>query len=254
MSGHSKWSQIKRKKAVTDAKKGQMFSKLARIITIAAREKGGDSDSNPTLRLAIEKAKSFNMPQDNIEKAIKRGTGEIAGAKIEGCSYEAYGPGGVALIIEGSTDNKNRTFNEIRLILKKYGGKIAESGSVSYLFRRSGIISVDLTAQVDLRSDLEKLEEIVIESGADDFEIIDSEEGRYLEIYTQPSDLDRIKKFLEENGVRIDSFSLGWIPQNEIKTIQTNELERIEKLIDELTNHQDVNDVYSNLQLSKAMS
>ena len=246
MSGHSKWSQIKHKKAITDAKKSQMFSKLARIITVTAREKGGDPDSNPALRLAIEKAKGFNMPQNNIEKAIKKGTGEIAGAKIEECSYEAYGPAGIALIIEGSTDNKNRTFNEIKAILKKYNGKIAEAGSVSYLFQRKGYLGVDLSVQKDDFQNLENLEEIIIESGAEDFKVVDNEESQYLEIYTAPTEVDQVRKFLEEQGIKIDSFSLAWLPQNEID-VSGEERGKVERLIDELTDYQDVNEVYSNL-------
>ena len=248
MSGHSKWSQIKHKKAITDAKKSQAFSKLARIITVAAREKGGDPDSNPALRLAIEKAKSVNMPQNNIEKAIKKGTGEIAGARIEEFSYEAYGPAGIALIIEGSTDNRNRTFNELKAILKKHSGKIAESGSVNYLFQRKGYIGIDLPAQKNDFKNLEKLEEIIIESGADDFKVIDDDEGgQYLEIYTLPAEVDQVRKFLEDQNIKIDSFSLAWLPQNEID-ISAAEREKVDKLIEELTDYQDVNDVYSNLK------
>ncbi len=248
MSGHSKWSQIKHKKAITDAKKSQAFSKLARIITVAAREKGGDPDSNPALRLAIEKAKSVNMPQNNIEKAIKKGTGEIAGTKIEGYSYEAYGPAGIALIIEGSTDNRNRTFNELKAILKKYNGKIAESGSVSYLFQRKGCISIDLSAQENDFRNIEKLEEIIIESGADDFKVVDDGgNGQYLEVYTSPTEVDQVRKFLEDYGVKIDSFSLAWLPQNEIN-VSDVEREKVDKLIEELIDYQDVNDVYSNLK------
>lgn len=253
MSGHSKWSQIKHKKALTDAKKGKIFSKLARIITLAAREKGGDPAKNSGLRLAIEKAKSMNMPSENIERAIKRGIGKIEGIKMEKIVYEAYGPGGIALILEGITDNKNRTIPEVKRILSQNGGKLAEGGSVIWMFDKKGAIEVKLSESPFKTQ--EELEMAVIDSGAEDmhwraptpnFDIGGREED-ILEIYMPIEKLEEIKKNLEKQGVKIGSSSLDWVPKNPIVIDDQKAKEQIDKLFESLDEYEDINEIYSNL-------
>jgi len=242
MSGHSKWSQIKHKKAAIDAKKGKIFSKMARLITVAAREKGGDPARNAMLRLTIDKAKEFNMPSDNIERAIKRGTGEIEGTKIEELLLEAYGPSGIAIIIEGTTDNKNRTLPAIKHILTQHGGKLAETGNVSYLFERKGVIILKIT------NNKETLELLTIEAGAEDIKEIKHNSDNFLEIYTKPEELENTKKILEQKNIAIESTSLDWVPKSEIEIIDQKTKEQIEKLFDALDENDDVNEIYSNIK------
>jgi len=243
MSGHSKWSQIKHKKALTDAKKGKVFSKLARLITVIARQKGGNQDINPQLRIAIEKARSLNMPNDNIERAIKKGAGELEGEKMEEMTIEAYGPGSVALMIEAVTDNKNRTFSEIKHILSQYGGKNAEAGSVNWLFEKKGGLIINLADSGLKKDDLELL---VIDSGAQDLKW---EAAEMLEVYTKTEDLGKIKKDLEEKNIKIESASLDWVPKNEIEINDLKTKERLEKLLLALDEHQDVQEIYSNIKI-----
>jgi len=238
MSGHSKWSQIKHKKGISDVKKGKIFSKLARIITIAARQKGGDAETNSSLRMAIEKARSFNMPQENIERAIKKGLGEIEGVKFEEFLMEAYGPEGIALIIEGTTDNKNRTISEIKFLLSEHNGKMAQSGSVLWLFERWGQILIPRGSKTK-----EETEITAIDAGAEDFDWSDEEN---LEIYTKPEELEKVKKNLEKNGFPPAESSLVWSPKNKIKADAEKTKEQLEKLFDKLEEHDDVNEVYSN--------
>jgi YebC/PmpR family DNA-binding regulatory protein len=240
MSGHSKWSQIKHKKALTDAKRGKLFSKMARLITVAAREKGGDPASNPKLRVAIDKAHSFNMPHENIERAVKRGTGDLEGVKIEEFILEAYGPAGAALIIEGTTDNKNRTVSELKHLLSQHDGKLANPGSVLWLFERRGLINLKKTGS--LKKDI--LELSAINAGAQDLRWLDEEN---LEIYTQPEELEKIKKLLEEKNIKIEEASLGWQPKNEITIDDPKTKERLEKLFETLDENDDVNEIYSNI-------
>ena len=240
MSGHSKWSQIKHKKALTDAKRGKLFSKMARLITVAAREKGGDPASNPKLRMAIDKARSFNMPHENIERAVKRGTGDLEGVKIEEFILEAYGPAGAALIIEGKTDNKNRTVSELKHLLSQHDGKLANPGSVLWLFERRGLINLKKTGS--LKKDI--LELSAIDAGAQDLRWLDEEN---LEIYTQPEELEKIKKLLEEKNIKIEEASLGWQPKNEITIDDPKTKERLEKLFETLDENDDVNEIYSNI-------
>lgn len=242
MSGHSKWSQIKHKKALTDAKKGKIFSKLARQITLATKEKDGDPEKNAALRLMIEKARSFNMPQENIERAIKRGTGEIEGVKIEEFLLEVYGPGGVALLIKGATDNKNRTLSEIKNLLTQHQGKIAESGSVSWLFERCGVINISLP---DNQKNKDKLEMQAIEGGAQDIKWLDAEN---LEIYTKPEELEKTKKYLERADVKISEAGLGWKAKNGISAPDEKISEQAQKLFEALDENEDVNEIYSNLK------
>lgn len=242
MSGHSKWSQIKHKKALTDAKKGKIFSKLARIITLAAREKGGNPETNSALRLTIEKAKVMNMPAENIERAIKKGAGETEDVKMEEVIYEAYGPGNIALIIEGITDNKNRTLSEVKHILLQADGKLAEGGSVIWMFDKKGTIEVRL-----LESPFETKEELelaVIDSGAEDMAW---HEENILGICMPVEKLEEIKKNLEKQEIKISSSSLDWIPKNPIIIDDTKTKERIDKLFEALDEHDDINEIYSNL-------
>lgn len=240
MSGHSKWSQIKHKKALTDAKKGKLFSKIARQITIAARQKGGEPESNPGLRMLADKARSYNMPAENIDRAIKKGTGEIEDAEYEELTLEAYGPGGSALIIEGSTDNRNRTISEIKHLLSENNGKLATSGSVIWLFDRCGIINVK--KQTDRTKD--DLELSVIDSGAQDLKWLDQEN---LEVYTAAEELEAVKKKLEENRLTSQETSLGWRPKNEISIEDQRAKEQLEKLFEMLDENDDVSEIYSNV-------
>ncbi len=240
MSGHSKWSQIKHKKALTDAKKGKLFSKFARQIMLAARSKGSDPETNPTLRMIIDKAHSFNMPQDNVERAIKKGAGELEGQKFEEFTLEAFGPGNVALIIEGTTDNKNRTVSEIKFLLGQHGGKFASVGSILWLFERYGIINIKRASQAK-----ENMELMAIDAGAQDIKWLDEEN---LEIYTKPEELEKAKKSLEEKNIIIDSASLGWKPKNEITVDEQKSKEQLEELLEILDENDDVNEIYSNLK------
>lgn len=243
MSGHSKWSQIKHKKALTDAKKGKIFSKMARLISVAARQKGGEPATNPQLRLSIEKARSFNMPSENIERAIKKGTGEGEGAKMEEMMIEAYGPAGVAMMIEALSDNKNRTISEIKYLLSQYGGKIAEAGSVNWLFERKGTIIVSLMANNLSKQDLELL---AIDCGAQD---IKWQSDDLLEIYTFLEELEKVKKSLEAKNIKIESASLDWVPKNEIAVENQKAKEHLEKLLEALEENDDVSEIYSNLKV-----
>lgn len=245
MSGHSKWSQIKHKKALTDAKRGKAFSKSARMITVAAREKGGDPETNPKLRLAIDRAKSFNMPQENIERAIKRGTGEIKGMKMEEFLYEAYGPKGIALMIQGITDNKNRTLAEIKNILTRHNGKFAQAGSVSYLFKKLGAIIIRIDEK-NAKNKKEELELGAIEAGAEDLKWEKLNNQTYLEIYTKPDNLEKVKNILEGKGATIMSASLDWVPKTEIEVSDKKIKEQIEKLLEALDEQDEVNEIYSN--------
>lgn len=237
MSGHSKWSTIKHKKAASDAKKGKEFTRASNLISLAAKA-GGDPAMNPSLALAIEKAKSVNMPKANIERAIKKGTGELGGAMIEEVVYEGYGPGGTAIIIEVASDNKNRTVPEIRSTLSKHGGNMASNGAVAFNFERRGQIETSLNQD---KSE-EAIEEIVIESGATDFEI---ESDRVI-IYTEPKDLIAVKKSLENDGLTIDSAGLTYVATNEVTVTDLEKAEKIIKLIDALEELDDVVSVYAN--------
>lgn len=237
MSGHSKWSQIKYKKAIEDAKRAKIFSKLSRLITLAAREKGGDPEKNSDLKAAIEKAKSFNMPQENIERAIKRGTGELEGAKLESLIIEALGPGGVSILIELVTDNKNRSLTEIRKIIEESGGKMV-SGSVAWKFKKMGKI------EGKPKKDKEEVELLAIESGAEDIK----EKDDFLIIYTLPEKLSELKEKIKE-AFSIENFSIEFVPKEEISfsSIGKENQEKIEKLFEKLDEHDDVQEIYSDL-------
>ena len=240
MSGHSKWSTIKRKKAATDEKRGQVFTRIARELSIVAREGGGDPDSNFRLRLVMDKAKQANMPKDNIERAIKRGTGELKGEVLEELMYEGYAPNGIALLLATLTDNRNRVVAEIRRILNRYGGKLAESGAVSYLFEQQGFISAEAG-----EGDPEELALLAIDEGAVDVNV----ENGNLEIYTDPKDLQKVKEALEAQGVALTTAELTMTPMamNELGESDTFKVMRIIEALEELD---DVQHVFSNLFLT----
>lgn len=240
MSGHSKWATTKRKKAAVDAKRGQLFTKLAKIITIAARN-GGDPASNSTLRMAIDNAKSFSLPKENIERAILRGSGGGEGASIEEITYEAYGPGGVAVMVECLTDNKNRTLAELKSIMNKLGGNIASPGSVSYQFEKRGLITVD-EEKNSVKG--EELELIIIDSGAFDFE----KEDRIYFIYTNLTELNQVKSNLEEYQVIIESAEPTLLPQNYIE-LDDETKAKVTTLLEAIDEMEDVNKVYTNANL-----
>lgn len=239
MSGHSHFKTVAATKNANDAKKGKIFSKMGRVITIAVKERGPDVTSNIQLKAAIEKAKEFNMPKENIERAIKKGTGELAGENLEEMLFEGFGPGGIAIIIEGITDNKNRTISEIKSILGQHGGKMAGEGAVRWLFNRKGSITI-----IDQSKSKEELELLVIDVGADDFHWQDNT----LYLYTKPEDLEKIKKALEEKNVKIESASLEWIAKEEV-SISEKEKGATQKLFEELDENDAIQDIYSNLKL-----
>ena len=241
MSGHSHWSTIKRKKGASDVEKGKIFSKLAREITIAAREKGSDPKTNPALRLALEKAKEFNLPKENIERAIKRGTGEIAKVKLERITIEAFGPAGIAIIIEGITDNKNRTYSEIKQILNKNNGKWADPGSVKWLFERKGVVTIE---DKETLEDKEDLELKAIEAGAEDLYWHDE---NTLDVYTKIEDLEKVKENLRNQGVKIGPASLDWVAKNEIE-LEEKDKKSCQKLFEALDENGAVQEIYSNLK------
>ncbi|MDD3679130.1 MAG: YebC/PmpR family DNA-binding transcriptional regulator [Patescibacteria group bacterium] len=242
MSGHSKWSTIKHKKAASDAKKGKEFTRASNLISLAAKA-GGDPAMNPALALAIEKAKSVNMPKANIERAIKKGTGELGGSAIEETIYEGYGPEGVAILIESATDNKNRTVSEVRSTLTKHGGSMASAGSVSFIFKRQGQIEIEKSSP---SLPEERIEEIIIDSGAIDFE---TEDGKIL-IYTDPKDLMKIKNNFEDNDLIVSSAEMVYIPTSEVTISEKEKIEKIIRLIDSLEELDDITNVYSNLNIS----
>lgn len=238
MSGHSKWSQIKRAKGVTDAKRGALFTKLGNTITIAARELGGDPTTNFKLRVAIDQAKTVNMPKDNIERAIKRGTGELEGGSIEEITYEAFGPKGIALIIEVLTDNKNRAVSNLKHILNKYDGSLGTSGSVVWRFEKRGVIRMS-----DIKKD-QTLELKIIDAGAQDIK----EEDGALIIYTKPEDLQKVKENLERQEIAAEYTEIEWIPKEPIKINDSNLRTKLEKLYQELDGSEDVNNYYTNAE------
>jgi YebC/PmpR family DNA-binding regulatory protein len=239
MSGHSKWSSIKHKKARVDAQRGKVFTKLIREIMVAARMGGGDPDLNPRLRLVVDKARGANMPWDNIERAIKKGTGELEGQEFESFSYEGYGPGGVAILVDVLTDNKNRTASEVRHTFSKYGGNLAGAGSVAWQFKAKGVIYIDKD-----KADEDTVLEIALEAGADDVKT----EGNVYEIITEAKDFMAVKAAFEEKEIEVSQADLTKIPQNQVK-LEGKEAERVLKLIDYLEELDDVQDVYANFDI-----
>ncbi len=238
MSGHSKWSTIKRKKGAADQKRGKEFSKLIKIITNAARAGGGDPDQNAALRTAVDKAKAINMPSDTLMRAIKRGTGEIEGAAYEEITYEGYGPAGIALLIETMTDNRNRTTAEVRHVLTKYGGSMGESGCVQWMFTKKGVVLVPKAGV-----DEEKIMEIGIDSGADEV----TEEGDYFQLTCSPSSLPAVKKAVEDAGFAVESAEVSMEPQTTIDV--SDKAESVLRLVNFLEELDDVQNVYSNFDI-----
>ena len=241
MSGHSKWSTIKRKKGAEDAKRGKIFTRIAREITIAAREGGGDPGTNPALRLAIDKARAANMPKDNIERAIKRGTGELEGGQLEEVCYEGYAPHGVALLVKCLTDNRNRTLAEVRRIFNRSGGNLAEAGAVTWMFDTKGYLTV---ARDDL--DPDEIFMTAVDAGADDVEVSDD----FVEVYTQPSDLHAVRESLVGDGLTIEDAELSQVPKT-LMTLGEKETLQVMNMIEDLEELDDVQQVYSNLDISE---
>jgi len=241
MSGHSKWSKIKRQKGVADVKKGKIFSQLSKAVTLMAKDGGGDPSMNPALKLAIEKAKQANMPLDNIEKAIKKGTGELEGGTIEEVLYEVYGPGGIAMIIEGTTDNTNRTVAEIKHILSRNNGRLGEAGSVKWMFERFGYLEIDKS---DLKISEDDLEMAIIDSGAEDFNLVEN----VIIVYTKLEDFYKVKESLEKNNIGISDSGFEWKAKNKIKIDDEKIVKQIEKLFEALDEQEDVGEVFSNLE------
>ncbi len=239
MSGHSKWATTKHKKMVVDAKRGKIFTKIIREITIAARHGGGDPEGNPRLRTAILKSKENNMPADNIKKAIQRGTGELPGVTYEESVYEGYGPGGAALLIEITTDNKNRTVSEIRNIMSKHGGNMGEAGCVSWMFSKKGYIVVERA-----KADEDNLMSLALEAGAED---IKSDESNY-EIITTPHDFENVKNKVKENGIEMALSEVTMVPQSYIR-LEGKEAEQMLRLMEALEDHDDVQKVYANFDI-----
>jgi YebC/PmpR family DNA-binding regulatory protein len=240
MSGHSHWAGIKQRKGVNDAKRANVFTKYGRIVTIAAREGGGDPDANFKLRIAVDQARSMNMPKENIERAIKRGTGELKdGATIEENLYEGYGPGQVALLIKTATDNRNRTVSEVKTILTKTNGKMVPSGSVSFMFRQVGEIILDTAGK-----NKDDIEMQAIEAGADDITFFEGD--TLCVVYTKIEDLQSTKEYLEKQGLGIKDAGLTYIPTQK-STPSAEQLAQCELLIEKLEDHDDVQTVYANL-------
>lgn len=242
MSGHSKWSTIKRKKAAVDQKRGKVFSRLAKEITVAAKMGGGDADANPRLRTALLAARAANMPNDNVDRAIKKGTGELPGMSYDEIRYEGYGPGGVAFIVDVLTDNKNRTVAEIRHVFSKVGGSLAESNAVAWNFESKGIIYVPKAGM-----DEEALFEKAIEAGAED---VDTEGEEDYEITTQPGDLHVVASALAGMGIKVSEAKLTMLPKTTLE-IDVKSVPSVMRLIEGLEDHDDVQDVYNNLELTE---
>lgn len=241
MSGHSKWATIKHKKAATDARRGKLFTKILREITVAAKIGGGDVKANPRLRAAVLEARSNSVPNDNIERAVKKGTGELEGEAYEEVLYEGYGPGGIAVLVEGLTDNKNRTAPEIRHLFTKHGGSLGASGCVAWMFSRRGFFAIDRSAM-----DEDKLMELALDLGVDDV----TTEGDQYEIYTAPEDFTRVQEELESRGVPVAAKELAMIPKNPME-LQPDRATPVLRLLDALEDHDDVQKVWANADIDE---
>lgn len=239
MAGHSKWANIKRKKAKTDAQKGKVFTRLAKEIIIAAKAGGGDMEANIRLKNAVQKAREANIPNDNIQRAIMRGTGELEGVNYEEVNYEGYGPGGVAVLLEILTDNRNRTAGEIRHCFSKYGGNLGETGCVSWMFQKQGIIIIEKNE----RFDEDDVMLMALDAGADDFRA----EDEVYEITCAPDNLETIKEFLESRQITVAEAQVDMVPQDTVQ-LTGQEYEQMIKLIDILEEHDDVQEVYTNFE------
>ena len=236
MSGHSKWATTKRKKAVIDSKRGKIFTKLIKEITISARQGGGDSAGNPRLRLAIDNAKAANMPADNIERAVKKATGELEGQIYSELTYEGYAPAGIAIIVDVATDNKNRTVAEVRHIFSKLGGGMGESGSVAWMFDKKGVITLPNQGKSE-----DEIMEVILDAGADDMQT----EEDFFEVQTSLENFENVRKTLLDKNLTIENASLQWVPKNTIP-IKGEDAEKLIKLIETLEDNDDVQSVFSN--------
>ncbi len=243
MGGHSHWSTIKRQKGAADAKRGQLFTRLSREIVIAAREGGGDPDMNPRLRLAIEKAREGNMPADTIKRAVERGAGGGEGANLMEITFEGYGPGGVAILVQTLTDNRNRTVSDVRTTLSRGGGNLGAEGSVAWQFESKGLISLDVSD-----ADPEEVALQAIDAGADDVRV----EGQFVEVYTGPTDLDKVRRQLADAGVKIASAELSMVPTNTVPLDASHATQAL-RLLDQIEDLDDVQKVYSNADFPEAV-
>ena len=243
MGGHSHWSTIKRQKGVSDAKRGQLFTKLSREITVAAREGGGDPDMNPRLRLAIDKAREHNMAADTIKRAIERGGGGGEAAALQEITFEGYGPGGVAIMIQALTDNRNRTVSDLRTTLSRGGGNLGESGSVAWQFESKGLIVLDVDD-----ADPEEIALSAIDAGAEDVRV----EGRLVEVYTAPTELEKVRRQLQDAGLTVASAELSMLPKNTLALDEHAAMQAL-RLLDQLEELDDVQKVYSNADFPDAV-
>ncbi len=241
MSGHSKWASIKHKKAAQDVKRGKIFTKVIRELSAAARLGGGDPDTNPRLRNAVSDAKGVNMPADNIKRAIMKGTGELEGATYDEISYEGYGPGGVAILLEVLTDNRNRSVSELRHIFSKNAGNIGESGCVAWMFSRKGYLVVEKS-----KTSEDDLLDIILEAGAEDLK----EDGSNYEIFTPPDKYEAVFEALKNNDIEIAASNLGQIPQNYVK-LEGKQAQQLLRLMEELEDHDDVQNVWANFDIDE---
>ncbi|UCF56397.1 MAG: YebC/PmpR family DNA-binding transcriptional regulator [Deltaproteobacteria bacterium] len=239
MSGHSKWASIRHKKSAVDAKRGKIFSKLIKEITVAARLGGGDPGGNPRLRAAIQAAKAENMPKDNIARAIKKGTGELGGTSYEEYNYEAYGPGGVAIMIDCLTDNRNRTVADIKHIFERHGGNLGEPGCVSWMFEKKGLIVFEKNSVEE-----EKLLDLALEAGAEDIK----ESETQFEVLSDPADFESVKKAFDDEGLSYTLAEISMIPQNTVR-LEGKEAERMLNLMGALEENDDINHVYANFDI-----
>jgi YebC/PmpR family DNA-binding regulatory protein len=241
MSGHSKWATTKHKKAATDAKRGKVFTKIGKEVTVAAKLGGGDPDGNPRLRTAVAKAKSVSMPAENIKRAIQKGTGELPGVSYEEITYEGYGPGGVAVIVEAMTDNRNRTVSEIRNIFSKAGGNMGEAGCVSWMFHKKGYLVVNTA-----KADEEKLMALALDAGAEDMQA----EDESFVITTPPNDFEKVKKALDDAGVPSEVAEITMVPQTYVK-LEGKEAQQMLRLVETLEDNDDVQNVYANFDIAE---
>jgi len=241
MSGHSKWSSIKHKKAARDARRGKVFTKLIKEITIAARLGGGDINANPRLRTAIATAKAQSMPNDNIDRAIKKGTGELGGGQLDQVAYEGYGPGGVALIVDVLTDNRNRTVSEIRFLMSRHGGSLGEAGCVAWMFKKRGVITIDRSTV-----DEDRLMEVALESGADDV----TGDADTFQVLSAPDSFSAARDAIEKAGITIANAEMTMVPENTVK-VAGHQAEQVLKLLEDLEDHDDVQSVSANFDMDE---
>lgn len=241
MSGHSRWANIKHKKAKSDAKRGKVFTKLIKEIIVAAKMGGGDPDGNPRLRTAIDKAKASNVPSDNIERAVKKGAGELEGVNYEEFFYEGYGPAGVAMLVAVATDNRNRTAGEVRSVFTKGGGRLGESGSVAWMFEKKGMFTFATDSVAE-----DKLMEIAIDAGAED--VITNNEDKVFEVYTAAADFHKVKEIFDAKGLKYTLAEINMIPKNTV-LVEGKDAQHVLRLMEELEDLDDVQNVYANFDM-----